>query len=55
MKFYERLSILVTAIVYIAVGILIITKPKLLYYGVAAAFFIQGLNSLIRFIFKSGD
>jgi len=55
MKLYERLSILVTAVVYIVVGILIITRPKVLYYGVAVAFFIQGVNSIIRFFVNSGE
>ena len=55
MKLYEKLSLVVTALVYIVVGILIIANPKVLYYGVAAAFFIQGLSSLIRFLLKSKE
>ena len=48
MTMFERVSLIVTGVVYAVIGFLIITQPKFLYYGVAAAFFVQGISSLLR-------
>jgi len=48
MKILEKASLFFTGLVYICVGVLILFYPKLLYYGVAAVFFIHGLASLGR-------
>ncbi len=50
MRLSERISMVITGIIYLAIGLLIITHPKFLYYGVAIAFFVQGVSSLFRSI-----
>ncbi len=53
MKIYEKVSLIFTGIVYLAVGLLIIFYPELLYYGVAGVFFVQGISLLFRAIISS--
>lgn len=48
MKAAERISFLVTGLAYIAVGVLILARPRLFYYWVAGIFFLQGAVSFIR-------
>jgi len=48
MKLQEKISLIITGLVYLAVGFLVLFFPRLLYYGVAAAFLIHGIISLIQ-------
>jgi len=48
MKAAEKISFLVTGLAYIAVGVLILTQPRLFYYWVAGIFSLQGAVSLLR-------
>lgn len=48
MKNYERVSFLFTGAAYIAVGVLILLRPRFFYLWIAGVFFIQGLISFIR-------
>ncbi|MEA2105006.1 MAG: hypothetical protein U9P79_10275 [Candidatus Cloacimonadota bacterium] len=52
MKNYEKVSLIFTGFVYLAVGLLIIFHPELLYFGVAGVFFVQGISLLFRAIMK---
>jgi uncharacterized membrane protein HdeD (DUF308 family) len=44
----EKISLIVTGLVYLAIGVLVLLYPKLINYGVAAAFLIHGVSSLVR-------
>jgi hypothetical protein len=45
---YEKASVIFTGLVYIGVGILILLRPRILYYGVASVFIVHGLSSLLQ-------
>jgi uncharacterized membrane protein HdeD (DUF308 family) len=44
----EKAALILSGMVYVGFGVLIILKPKFLYYYVAGAFFVQGVTSIIR-------
>ncbi|ADQ15194.1 hypothetical protein [Halanaerobium hydrogeniformans] len=44
----EKISQIFSGLIYIAVGILIIFNPELVYYWVAGGFFLQGLTNFVR-------
>ncbi|MEA3422031.1 MAG: hypothetical protein U9Q97_10195 [Acidobacteriota bacterium] len=48
MKLHEKVSLIITGLLYISIGILVLIYPNLLYYGVAAAFLTHGIASLVR-------
>ena len=45
---YEKASTVALGALYIAAGITILRWPELLYWGVAAIFFIHGIFILIK-------
>ncbi|GEM_PF-2030725 len=55
MKKHERFSFLFTGAAYAAAGILILLRPKFLYYWIAGIFFIQGIVSIVRAFTDSED
>jgi len=51
-KLHEKISLIVTGLVYLSIAVLVLFYPDLLYYGVAAAFLIHGISSLVRALRK---
>ncbi|MDD8016324.1 MAG: hypothetical protein PHX45_11575 [Acidobacteriota bacterium] len=45
---YEKASAVFMGLVYIAGGFLILLRPRVLYYGVAAVFIVHGFSSLLQ-------
>lgn len=44
----QRIALIFTAIVYLVVGVLILLRPRLLYYWIAGAFLLHGGSLLVR-------
>jgi len=44
----SKVSLVFSGLIYIIVGILIISNPELVYYWVAGGFFLQGLTKLVE-------
>ena len=53
MKVNERISFLFTGLVYVLVGVLVLTQPRFIYYWIAGLFVIQGVVSLVRALFRT--
>lgn len=51
----EKFSLTFTGLIYIIVGILIILKPKFVYYWISGVFILQGISSLIRAWMKDNN
>ncbi|MFT4261237.1 MAG: hypothetical protein ACMXX9_02270 [Candidatus Woesearchaeota archaeon] len=49
---YEKSSTILLGILYLAAGFMILRWPELLYFGVAAIFFIHGALILIKLLIK---
>ncbi|MFT4312507.1 MAG: hypothetical protein ACMXYF_04730 [Candidatus Woesearchaeota archaeon] len=50
---YEKISLFTIGLLYICAGVVILLWPNLLYYGVAAAFFIHGILALARIFLQN--
>jgi len=44
----ERVSLILTGLIFLSIGILILFYPRFVHYWVAGGFFIQGVSSFIR-------
>ncbi len=44
----ERVSLILTGMIFLSIGILILFYPRFVHYWVAGGFFIQGVSSLIK-------
>ena len=44
----ERVSLILTGMIFLSIGVLILFYPRFVHYWVAGGFFIQGVSSLIR-------
>lgn len=44
----QRVALVFTALVYLTVGVLILLRPRLLYYWIAGAFLLHGCSLLVR-------
>ncbi len=44
----ERLSLILTGLIFLSIGVLILFYPQFVHYWVAGGFFIQGVSSFIR-------
>ncbi|MGM0410765.1 MAG: hypothetical protein ACQEQF_08360, partial [Bacillota bacterium] len=51
----EKFSLTFIGLMYIIVGVLIILKPKFVYYWISGVFILQGISSLVRAWIKDNN
>lgn len=51
----EKFSLTFIGLIYIIVGVLIILKPKFVYYWISGVFILQGISSLVRAWIKDNN
>lgn len=51
----ERLSLVFTGLIFLAVGLLILFYPRFVHYWVAGGFFIEGISSFVKAWFRGGE
>ena len=44
----SKITLIFSGLIYIVVGMLIISNPELVYYWVAGGFFLQGLTKFVE-------